>query len=180
MTAATDVPACPRCADGGTVVIINSQQDASVFYPLPQRPNVIVYQCSVCGWATAVRREPERQEPSHSNWPALTWRGHGRDGLAVRTGTAAVRTILPWRARHSGCICCPSFLRVRYPPNGRTPARPVAVFFCAFQARRLQIAAEPLVGPGGLDGNSCRLTPASSASVDNLNDYRRTRVFCCA
>ena len=64
---ATDAPACPRCADGGTVEIIDYQQDASVFDPLPKRPNVIVYQCSACGWATAVRAAPERQEPGESN-----------------------------------------------------------------------------------------------------------------
>jgi predicted RNA-binding Zn-ribbon protein involved in translation (DUF1610 family) len=64
---ATDAPACPRCADGGTVEIIDYQQDASVFHPLPKRRNGTVFQCSACGWATAVRTEPERQEPGQSN-----------------------------------------------------------------------------------------------------------------
>ena len=63
----TDAPACQRCADGGTVKQVAEQEDASVFCPPPKRANVIVYQCSACGWATAVRKEPEQQEPGKSN-----------------------------------------------------------------------------------------------------------------
>jgi len=59
---ATEATACPRCADGGTVRQIDYQEDASVFHPLPERPNVVVYQCTACGWATLVKIEPKRPE----------------------------------------------------------------------------------------------------------------------
>ena len=59
---ATDAPACPRCADGGTVRLIDAQEDASVFYPLPAHPSAQVYQCTTCGWATLVKIERAKTE----------------------------------------------------------------------------------------------------------------------
>ena len=55
-------PACPRCAKGGNVRLIDDQEDSGIFKPLPAQPaRTLVYQCS-CGWATTVRLKPLEEE----------------------------------------------------------------------------------------------------------------------
>jgi hypothetical protein len=63
---ATDAPACPRCADGGTVKLIDPQEDASVFSPLPAHPGAQVYQCTTCGWATLVKAGPPQNDSNRA------------------------------------------------------------------------------------------------------------------
>jgi hypothetical protein len=62
MMVAIQSPACPRCADGGDVRLIDEQEDSGVFKPLPTRPGkTLVFQCT-CGWATTVRIKPKDED----------------------------------------------------------------------------------------------------------------------
>ena len=52
------VAACPKCADGGAVLLIEVPNPAaSVFSPLPKGEPAIVLacKCSKCGWMLEVR-----------------------------------------------------------------------------------------------------------------------------
>jgi hypothetical protein len=46
------LPTCPRCPDGGQMILASQDEDATVFSPPPGRQrSAQIYQCSVCGWA---------------------------------------------------------------------------------------------------------------------------------
>ena len=57
-----EVPACPRCTNGGKVKLIDEKEDSGIFKPLPiYPPRTLVFQCE-CGWATTVKFKPEQCE----------------------------------------------------------------------------------------------------------------------
>lgn len=61
------VPACPKCADGGLVLVADVPNSAaSVFTPLPkgEPATVKAYKCSKCGWTLEVRDERPSSQPS--------------------------------------------------------------------------------------------------------------------
>jgi len=60
------VPACPRCADGGAVLLSEVPNPAgSVFKPLPkgEPETVVVYRCSKCGWSLMVPESRSKDQP---------------------------------------------------------------------------------------------------------------------
>jgi hypothetical protein len=55
---------CPRCADGGLVLLVGPIPPATVFSPLPkcERTTVMADQCSKCRWMLEVRDVKLRKE----------------------------------------------------------------------------------------------------------------------